>query len=343
MRPSFLAETSVGVRLSDNLLHHAQIAYRIGLEVPRAERHRARFAVELAAELADAIARSGLGRDAAAALILPRLLALTADDGSFDGLRRALTQPRRAFGDGTVAIQSSRETLRLDVSDLELVWRACEHLYAAHYRGYWDSRKPALDKLAQEVEDQLRSADVPHKLAELTAREPPHADIEVYLLDSEALVSYSGGGDRVCITTTALSRLERFVYLFAHECARLYLHNPPWWEIEPCANACQGLPSMLIEVVEACAAQYLAATLALRYGGDPGFWTVNPRVDEAIARRWPQFVCAPNSGIDLLLEQVLHELRGEDLQCASVRPRRLSVSYDEAGNPVRCAVAPQRF
>jgi len=343
MLASFLAETSVGVRLSDNLLNHAQIAYGIGPEPARADRHRARFSIELCADLAAAIARSRLSCDGAAALMVPRLLTLASDDPSFDGLRRALTQPRLASADGTVALSCNREILRLNTADLELVWRACQDLYAAHYRTYWESRKPVLDGLALEVEEQLRAADVPRKLAALTAREPPHADIEVYLLDSEALISYSGGGDRVCITTTALSRPERFMYLFAHECARLCLHNPPWWEVEPCASVCNGLAAAILEAVEACTMQYLAATLALRYGADPGFWMVHPRVEEAIARQWPQFVAAPEKGIDLLLERVLRELHGADPHADAVRPRRLSVTYDESGRPVRCSVAPQRF
>jgi hypothetical protein len=343
MLVSFLAETSADVRLSDNLLNHAQITYGIGPEPARAERHRARFGIEAAPNLMAAISGSGLARANAAALTVPRLLTLASEDPSLEGLRRALTQPRRASADGKVALLCNREILELDTADLELVWRACEHLHAAHYGAYWESRKPVLESLALEVEEQLRAADVPHKLAELTAREPPHADIEVYLLDSEALISYSGSAGRVCITTTALSRPERFMYLFAHECARLYLHNPPWWEVEPCASICTGLADATLEAVEACAAQYLAATLVLRYGSDPGFWMVHPRLEEAIARHWPQFVAAPEKGIDLLLERVLRELRGADLGAAAVRPRRLSVTYDESGHPVRCSVAPQRY
>jgi hypothetical protein len=340
---NFLAETSVDVRLTDNLLHHAQIMYRIGPETARAEVHRARFPHDLDREVSRAIAESGLRDGAAAASVLPRLLVLASDDPRLAGLQRALTQPRLAVTSGVVSMQVGRSLLRLRLDDLDLIWRACEQLHVAHFGTHWASREPTLHQLAQQLDDDLRDADLPHKLADLTTREPPHADVQVYLLDSEALLSFCGGGDRISLTTAALTRPERFMYLFAHECARLYLHNPPWWEVEPCASACAGKPSHLIDAVEACAAQYLAATLALRHGHDPGFWMVHPQVEEAVAQRWPEFVAAPGRGIDLLLEQVVRDLRAGDANAAAVRPRRLSVSYDDAGMPVRCAVAPQRF
>lgn len=343
MKAGFLAETSVGVRLSDNLLNHAQIIYGIGAEVAHAERHRARFAVEPAPELAKEIARADLHRAGAAAMLVPRLLALESDDPRPEGLRRVLTQPRLAYVNGIVIVHAGRQTLQLEFGHLELVWRACEQLYEAHYRDYWRTREPTLDSLAQDLDDQVRAADVLHKLADLTGREPPHAEVDVYLLDSEALLCYSGNGDRVCVTTAVLSRYERFIYLLAHECAQLYLANPPWWEVEPCASASGGLPPEVVDAVETCAVQYLAATIALLYGSDPGFWMVHPGVEEALARRWPAFVANPEKGIDLLLEQVLQELRAADPRAAAVRPRRLSVTYDEGGRPVRCSVAAQRF
>lgn len=343
MPASFLIETSVDVRLTDNLLHHAQIMYRIGPETARSELHRARFPYALDREVSGAIASSGLRDNGAAASVLPRLLVLTSDDPSLAGLHRALTRPRLAPASGIVSMHVGRSLLRLALDDLELIWRACEHLHAEHFSAHWISREPALRRLAQQMDDELRDGDLPHKLADLTTREPPHADIQVYLLDSEALLSFCGGGDRICLTTAALARPEGFMYLFAHECARLYLRNPPWWEVEPCASACAGMPSQLIDAVEACAAQYLAATLALRYGHAPGFWMVHPQVEDAIARCWPSFVAAPGKGIDLLLEQAVRDLRKADPNAATVRPRRLSVSYDDSGVPITCSVASQRF
>ncbi|UCH34285.1 MAG: hypothetical protein JSV65_17425 [Armatimonadota bacterium] len=342
MLGSLLVETSVDVRLNDNLLNHAQITCRIGPEAPRADRHRERLPAELTPELKQALARSDL-RQGAAGGVIPRLRVLMADDPSMRGLQRALTEQRRGVTDGTVTMQAGRALLRLGTDELEVMWRLCEHLHAAHYESYWASRKLALNKLAEDVEDPLRGAEFPRKLTQLTGREPSHADIQVYLLDSDALISYSGGGERICITSALLTRFERFMYLFAHECARLYLQNPPWWEVEPCASACQGLPDQVIEAVEACAAQYLAATLSLRYGHDTGFWAVHPQVEEVFASRWPDYIAAPGKGIDLLLERMLHELRNVDSGVTSIRPRRLAVTYDGAGVPVRCAVADERF
>jgi hypothetical protein len=340
---SFLIETSVEARLTDNLLHHAQIIYRIGPESSRADLHRTRFPHDLDHELSGAIANSALRDNGPAASVLPRLLVLTSDDPSLDGLHRALTRPRIAPSGGIISMPVARGVLQLSVADLELVWRACAQLHAAHFGAHWTSRQPELASFAQQMDDQLIEADLARKLADLTTREPSHADIQVYLLDSEALLSFSGGGNRMCLSTAALTRPERFMYLFAHECARLYLHNPPWWEVEPCASACSGLPAQLIDAVEACAAQYLAATLALRYGHDPGFWMVHPQVEDAIAQRWPGFVASPGRGIDLLLEQAARELRKGAPSGLAVKPRRLAVTYDEVGMPVACSVAPQRF
>jgi hypothetical protein len=341
--PNLLVETSVDIRLSDNLLCHTQMVYGVGLEVARAAQHRARFGVEPDSEVAQAIARSPLATDAAAALVVPRLLVLACDTPTLDGLRRALTRPRLPVLAGEVVARVGRATLRLRPDALALMWRACEQAYESHYRAYWDPREPDLRSLAREADDRLSYAEIPHKLAHLTRREPPHADIEVYLLDSEALLSYADGGERVCISTAVLSRFERFAYVFAHECARIYLYNPPWWEVEPCASACQGLAGELIDAVESCAAQYLAATLALGYGPDPGFWVVHPQVEAAISRRWPAFVAAPEKGIDLLLERVLEELRAADPGAPAVHPLRLSVTCDEGGFPVHCTVSDRRF
>jgi len=343
MPASILAETSVDIRLSDNLLNHAQIMYDIGPAVAGADRHRARLGAELSADLASKIGDSDLSRAGAAAAAVPRLLALASDDPSFDGLRRALTSPRLAASAGTISIPVTQEVHKLALADLELVWEACRHLYEIHYADYWRSRKVALGRFAQEVDDQLRGADLLHKLADLTGREAPYAEVDVYLLDSEALVCYSGDGDRICITAAILARYERFIYLLAHECARLYLHNPPWWEVEPCASACAGLPAAMIEAIERCAAQYLAATLALHYGSDPGFWAVHPGVEAAIAPRWSQFVASPDKGIDLLLAQALTELGGASPDTPGVKPLRLSVTYNSDGHPLRCSVAAQRY
>ncbi|HUT75794.1 MAG TPA: hypothetical protein VM221_13285 [Armatimonadota bacterium] len=43
---SLLVETSVGARLSDNLLNHAQIIYAVGPQVPGGTQHRARFGLQ---------------------------------------------------------------------------------------------------------------------------------------------------------------------------------------------------------------------------------------------------------------------------------------------------------
>ncbi len=340
---NFIIETAAGVRLSDNLLNHAQIIYGIGPPVARAAQDRARFAIQPDRDLAAEIAHSPLHTDGAAAWMVPRLLVLAADDPTADGVRRALTKPQLPVLGGAVVAHVGRAVLRLRPQELELMWRACEQLYQAHYRSYWAAHEPALSRLAQQAEECLGLTEIPYKLARLTGREPPHADLEVHLLDSETLVSYSGGGERVCISTAILARLERFIYVFAHECARIYLRNPPWWEIEPCASACAGLPGEILDALENCAAHYLAATLALHYGSDPGFWMVHPQVEAAVASRWPGFVPAPDRGIDLLLELVLHQLHQADLHAASVHPLRLAVSYDEDGNPKRCAVTDRRL
>jgi hypothetical protein len=343
MTASFLAETSVDIRLSDNLLNHAQIAYDIGPPVAYADRHKARFPIELSPDLAGRISASRLSQADAASAAVPRLLALASDDPSLDGLHRALTNPRLAGGNGTVTARAGRDSFQLNLADLELVWEACDQLHKAHYAAYWDTRRPALARLAQDVDDHLQVADLLHKLADLTGREAPYAEIDAYLLDSDALICYSGDGDRICITAAILARFERFIYLFAHECAGLYLHNPPWWEIEPCASVCAALPTAIIDMVERCAAQYLAATLALHYGANPGYWAVHPHVEQAFASRWPQFVASPDKGIDLLLAQVLGDLSGVNPDVPGVKPLRLSVTYDAGGRPLRCAVAAQRF
>jgi hypothetical protein len=340
---SLLVETSVGARLSDNLLNHAQIIYAVGPQVPGGAQHRARFGLQLDPDLAQLIPRSALLRDVVAAAMVPRLLVIASDDPRVEGLHRALDQPRLPVLGGFVVARVGRATLRLWAADLALVWRACEHLYLTHYRDYWSSRASAMASLAQQVDDRLRFADLPRKLAHLTGREPPHADLEVYLLDTDALLSYADDREHICVSTALLSHFERFVYVFAHECARIYLHNPGWWEVEPCAGICAGLPGELLDAVETCIAHYLAATVALHFGPDPGFWMVHPRVEEVIARRWPAFVAAPERGIDLLLEQVFEELRGADPRGAAVHPLRLSVTYDEAGTPRGCIMSPGRF
>jgi len=339
---TFLAETSLDVRLSDNLLNHAQIIYGIGPQPPRADRHHARFPAALDPHMEAQLEQSGIRTDPAASVI-SRRLALATDNPTADGLRRALTQPRASLAGGRLAMRVGRIVFQLEPSALDLVWRACDQLHAAHYRQHWQARQPQLAALTEDLEDRLREADIPHKLAELTAREPSRAEVGVYLLDSDALVSYSGPGDRICVSLAALSRFERFIYLVAHECAMLLLQNPPWWEVEPCASACAGFSDQLLDAVETCATHYLAATVALHHGADPGFWMVHPTVEEVMTRLWPQFVAAPGKGIDLLLERALRELRGVDTRCAPVRPRRLAVAYDETGRPLRCSVASQRF
>jgi hypothetical protein len=344
---TFLAEMSVDIRLSDNLLNHACIAYGIGPQPACADRHRARFPLALDRDLEGQLEQSGVRADPAACVI-SRRLALSGDNPSADGLRRALTQPRISLSGGRIAMRVGRAVLHLDAQALDLVWRACEQLHDAHYRQHWQARQPQLAALMEDLQDRLCGADIPHRLAELTAREPSRAEIGVYLLDSDALISYSGPDDRICISLAALSRFERFIYLGARECALLLLHNPPWWEVEPCASACAGLSDQLLDAVETCTTHYLAATVALRHGADPGCWMVDPAVEEIVARLWPQFVAA-GRGVDLLLERTLRELRqrcaarGQYAHAAPVRPRRLSVTYDDTGRPLRCCVASQRF